>query len=233
MQRNLRQMAAAIVGFLACIQVAAAHDFWIEKQESAYVLQYGHRGGARLPIERGKVKYIRCYRGKESSDLLSEAQFETNAVRFPAECDRVSVFYHGGFYSVTPDGEVNLPKNKVVQAVKSWESREFAKFLQLSSSSPQALTDDELEILLVTDPREVKPGKKITVRVLEAGKPVKDATVAIDERPIGETDSAGETRLRIQSAGYQAISATLKRKVSSPEADSRVLQASLYFEVPK
>jgi hypothetical protein len=40
-------------------------------------------------------------------------------------------------------------------------------------------------------------------------------------------------RLKLRSAGLETISATLRRKLSSPEADTEVLEASLSFEVAK
>jgi hypothetical protein len=92
---------------------------------------------------------------------------------------------------------------------------------------------DELEIVPASDLARARKEDKIAVRVLYQGKPVSGAVVAIDHRPIGETDSAGETRIRLRSADVESLSASLRRSVKTPEADAVVLEASLTFEVSK
>jgi hypothetical protein len=57
--------------------------------------------------------------------------------------------------------------------------------------------------------------------------------VAIDHRPIGDTDSKGEIRLRVRTAGIESISTSLRRPRVTPDADAEVLEASLTFEVLK
>jgi hypothetical protein len=69
--------------------------------------------------------------------------------------------------------------------------------------------------------------------VLSGGKPVPKAIVAIDHKPLGESDSAGEVRVKLRTSGVETISATLRQEVATPEADSVVLEASLSFEVAK
>jgi len=92
---------------------------------------------------------------------------------------------------------------------------------------------DKLEIVAVSDLSKAHEGDKITLRVLHQGKPVPNAIVAIDHKPLGETDSAGETRIKLRTSGVETIGATLRRKVATPEADAQVLEASLSFEVAK
>jgi uncharacterized GH25 family protein len=85
----------------------------------------------------------------------------------------------------------------------------------------------------VTDLAKTREGDKVTLRVLGGGKPVPDAVVAIDHKPIGETDSKGEVRLRLRSSGVQSIAASIRRPHASAEADAEVLEASLTFEVTR
>jgi uncharacterized GH25 family protein len=143
----------------------------------------------------------------------------------------VSVFEDGGTWSLTPDGEVNLPRTRVKDAVKAWTSRQWAKWVDARSPRAGEPLGDELELVPVTSLAKAREGDKITVRVLSGGKPVRDAVVAIGHRPIGDTDSKGEVRLRLRSAGVESISTSLRRARATPEADADVLEATLTFEV--
>jgi hypothetical protein len=69
--------------------------------------------------------------------------------------------------------------------------------------------------------------------VLSGGRPVEGAIVAIDHKPLGESDRAGEVRVRIRGAVVETVSATLRRAVATPAADELVLEASLSFEVAR
>ena len=217
--------------WLALVSLPAlAHDLWIEKEGPEYVLRYGHRGGAVLLIEAAKLKHILCVNEDDQKvDVLSKAVIEQKAVRIKDRCKCLSVFYYNGYYSLTPDGEKNLPKNQVNDAVKSWESKEFIKFIETGSGD--VTFGDEFEITVGGDIRTLHTGDKITVRVLYQGAPAAGATIACHGHVIGETDSKGEARVRLRQGGLQFVAATLKRPLNIPEADSLALTAGLLFEV--
>ena len=223
---------AAIV--MAAPGLASAHDFWVERDAGAFVVRYGHRGGEVLAIDAGKVKAIRCGdRSGAVKDALSSASFGPKEVKVSARCDVLSAFHHGGFYSLTPDGEVNLPRNKAESAVKAWESRQFAKWVEVGSPLAAKPLGDDLEIVPASDLAGRKVGDKVTLKVLSQGKPVAGAIIAIDHKPLGETDSAGETRIRLRSSGVESVSASVRRPLKTAEADDLVLEASLTFEVAR
>ena len=92
---------------------------------------------------------------------------------------------------------------------------------------------DELEILPVGDLSRVRQGDKATFRVLWQGKPASGVVLAIDHRPLGETDAAGECRLKVRASEVESVSATLKRPLGTPEADTLTAEASLTFEVAR
>lgn len=224
----------AVAVSLAAPAIATAHDFWVERTPDAFVVRYGHRGGELLSIDGAKVKAIRCGDGASApKDVLPTARFSPSEIRFSGACSVVSVFLDGGYWSLTPDGEVNLPKSEAQHVVRSWASRHYAKWMDARSSRAGAVLGDELELVPVTDLTKAHEGDKVTLRVLSAGKPVPNAVVAIDHRPIGETDSKGEIRLRLRTPGVQAISTSLRRPHATPEADAEVLEASLTFEVAR
>jgi uncharacterized GH25 family protein len=225
---------ALMVTLLVMPSRAFAHDFWLERDGDGLTLRYGHRGGELLAIDKQKVKAVQCLEKGKTRDLLPNAVFTGKEVKLTGQCDAASAFYDGGYWSLTPEGEVNQPKNTVPQAVKAWASRQFAKWVDARSPAASgAVVGDELELIAVGDISKAREGDKVTVRVLSGGKPVRNAVVAIDHKPLGESDSAGEVRVRLRTSGVQKISATYKQKLDSPEADSLVLEASLSFQVAK
>lgn len=230
----MRKSAAAAAAVAVLPALAAAHDFWTEKAGDGFVIRYGHRGGDLLSVDARKVKAIRCDDGRGApKDLVASARFTPKEVRVAATCAVVSVSSDGGFWSLTPDGEVNLPRTQARDAVRSWASRQYAKWVDARSPRAGAPLGEELELVPVTDLSKAHPGDKVTLRVLSAGQPVPDAVVAVDHRPLGETDSKGEVRLRLRSPSVESITASIRRPKATPEADAEVLEASLTFEVAR
>jgi len=225
--------AALVLTALLAPALARAHDFWLERAGDGLVLRYGHRGGELLAIEQAKVKSVRCLDRGATRDLLGAATFAPKEVKLAGKCGAASAFFDGGHWSLTPDGEVNKPKNQVPDAVKSWASRQFAKWVDPAAAGSATPLGDELELVPVSDLTKAHQGDKVTVRLLLQGKPVADAVIAIDHKPLAETDGTGEARIKLRSSGVETISATLRRKVATPEADSVVLEASLSFEVAR
>ena len=224
-------LALAIAG-LVVPGVGRAHDLWVERAGDGFVLRYGHRGEV-LPIDAAKVKTIRCGDGAgPAKDVRSTARFSPEAVRFSGACAVVSVLHDGGVWSLTPDGEVNLPRSQVANVVRSWASRQYAKWVDARSPGAGAVLGDELEVVPVTDLARAREGDKVTVRVLSAGGPVRDAVVAVAHRALGETDSKGEIRLRLRS-GVESVSTSIRRPAATSGAETEVLEASLTFEVAR
>jgi uncharacterized GH25 family protein len=219
---------------LAWPRVAAAHDLWIERADGGFVLRYGHHGGAVLPLAADKVKSLSCRDGKgKVANLRGSAVVAPKQIGLKATCVSLSAFLDGGFYSLTPDGEKNLPKNQVPDAVKAWRSRQFAKWVDAKSQLAGQPDGDEFEIVPVTDLAKAKTGDKATFRVLLGGRPQTGAVLAIDHKALGETDDRGEVRVRIRASDVEQVSASYRRAIKSVEADSDVFEASLTFEVAR
>jgi len=234
MARPLRisvSLAAALVVTTMAWQ-ANAHDFWLERQNGTFLLGYGHHGGESLPLVADKVRTLSCRKSKgKTENLRSAAVASAKELRLKASCAILSAFMDGGYYSLTPDGEKNLPKNKVPDAVKSWRSKQFAKWVDVHSPLAGLALGDEFEIVPVTDLAKVKAGDKATFRVLLAGKPLEGAVLAMNHKPLGETDEDGEVRVKIRSDTVESVSVSFRRSIRSAEADSEVFEASLTFEV--
>jgi uncharacterized GH25 family protein len=220
------------IALLAVPASARAHDLWIEPGPGGFVLRHGHRGGELLVIDPAKVKSIRCSApGAQSpQDVRSEATLTRRELTVRARCASVSAFLDAGYFSLTPDGEVNLPKDEARDAVKSWRSRQFAKWVDARSPSAAVPLGDALEIVPAGDLSRARRGEKATFRVLLEGKPVARAVIAIAHRALGETDRAGEVRVKLRASDV-CVSASLRRPLRSAQADADVLEASLAFEV--
>lgn len=219
---------------LAMPAASSAHDLWLEPQGGALVLRYGHRGGDLLDLDASKVKVIRCRHGEApAKDVRASSVTGAKELRTPSGCDAASAFLDGGYWCLTPDGEKNLPKAEVPDAVRSWQSKQFAKWIDVRSPAATVPLGDELEIVPVGDLSRTHQGDKATFRVLWQGKPVAGAILAIDHRPLGETDSAGECRVKVRASDVESVSVTLKRTLGTPEADTLTAEASLTFQVAR
>ncbi|MEI6223861.1 MAG: DUF4198 domain-containing protein [Deltaproteobacteria bacterium] len=223
-----------VVAWLGLPVAARAHDLWLEPQGDVLVLRSGHRGGEVLDLDASKVKVIRCKRGEAPArEVRATSVTAPKELRTPSGCDVASAFLDGGFWSLTPDGEKNLPKDKVPDAVRSWQSKQFAKWIDARSPAAGAPLGDELEIVPVGELSKTHQGDKATFRVLWQGKPVAGAILAIDHKPLGETDAAGECRVKVRAPDVESVSVTLQRPLGTAAADRLTAEASLTFQVAK
>jgi nickel transport protein len=232
--QRLPLLFIVVLASLTWVGSARAHDFWLERQGDAFVLRYGHRGGEVLALDAAKIKTLTCRPGAQAPrNVLASATVSPKQLTFAGPCALVSAFHDGGFWSLTPDGEKNLPRNQVPDAVKSWRSQQFAKWVDTHSPLAGQALGDGFEIVPVSDLSKVKTGDKATFRVLLAGKPLSGVNLAIDHKPLGETDDRGEVRVKVRATTVESVSAWFRRAVKTPEADSEVFEASLTFEVAR
>lgn len=221
---------ALVLAILFHPAVASAHELWLERSGDELVLHYGHHGD-RLAVAADRVRAMHCLDASGKRDVRASATVAPTELRVAARCEALSVTYDGGFWSLTPDGERNLPKSQIPDAVKSWASRQYAKWIDPRAPRARQPLGDELEIVPSEDLSRASTGDKVAVRVLHRGKPAAGATVSVGHKVIGETDSRGEVRLRIRSRQLETIAATLRRPLESVDADVLVLEANLSFEV--
>jgi uncharacterized GH25 family protein len=227
-----RRSTLAAVALVLAPALASAHELWLERAGDGFLLRYGHQG-ERLPVDVAKVRSVRCLSGGAIQDLLATARAAPRELALSGRCAAVSAFLDGGDWTLTPDGEVNRPRAEVPQAVRSWSSRQFAKWVDARSPEGRAaVLGDELELVAASDLSRAREGDKVTLRVLSRGAPVRDAVVSVDHKPLGESDGKGEVRVRLRSSGLEIVGATLRRKASR-DADEVVLEATLAFEVAR
>lgn len=223
-----------VVSLLLAPASARSHELWVEPAGEGFVLRSGHQGGELLPLDAARVKGLRCASGgAPPADVRDKLGASGPELRIAARCEAVSAVLHPQLHSLTPDGEVSGGKDEVPDAVKSWESRQYAKWLDPGARGADRPLGDELEIILVGEHTRARVGEKVTLRVLHDGAPLAGATVTIGHRAIGETDRAGEARVKLRAAGTASVSASIRRPLPTPRADTIMLEASLTFPVAR
>jgi nickel transport protein len=217
---------------------ARAHDLWLERgsEGEGVDLYYGHKysrhGGAQFLEYRPEwVREALCFdaAGKQTA-VPAPAGYP---YRIRRECAVACVLTSSGYWTKTPYGTENLPKAEVRMPLKSWLSYESVKRIdQWSEALAEPLTE-WLEMTPVADPANLRPGRKLRLRVTFEGRPVEGAVVTYDDKPRGRTGRDGHINIRLRHPGFQVIQASLTRPDASGRADEIVHSANLNFELPE
>ncbi len=227
-------MKPLAIAFILCY-IAFGHDLWISKEDSYYVLYYGHIHPSEG--ESGFINYnpqnVQSFKCFNYQGNIEAANFEKT---YPAklkgeDCAVVYALLNTGYWSKTVSGIKHLPKSKLSGAIESWQSYESVKNIyRWSSKFKEPLTDD-LEIAPAENPFKAKVGDKITLIVYYRGRPVKDAVVAYKDTVIGRTDENGRINVRLRHKGTQVIRASVRWKADDAGADFIVRATTLVFNL--
>ncbi len=221
-----------ILSFMLLFAHAIAHDFWIGRDGSGFRIYYGHFPKELIHYDPEKLTNVKCY-DKDLKEISFQKVVDSKGVLIKGECAVITAEYRAGFFSVTPDGEVNKPKDRVENAVKSWESISYIKYIDEYSEKLKRPLGQRLEVVSLNDPFKKKPGEKINIQVFFEGKPKEGVFIYTNHRLLGKTRDEGLTRVRIRKGSVQVISASYKIPTSSPKADYIVLESFLCFEVKR
>ncbi|EDP74008.1 DUF4198 domain-containing protein [Hydrogenivirga sp. 128-5-R1-1] len=219
---------------LFLINLTYAHDLWIEKHKNNYILYYGHKhpsyGEKKLikynPENIQSVKCIDKDGNKIEIDVKKEYPLVINK-----NCAIIYVDISSGYWTKTPYGTINKPKNQIDTPIKSWLSYENVKRINLWGKNLEKSFTKKLDIIPVNDPLKLQEGDKIRLLITFDGKPAKNIPVAYDGKVRGITDSHGRINIRIKHKGLQLIEATYKEKIISTKADEVIYSTTLNFEV--
>ncbi|MGC3999459.1 MAG: DUF4198 domain-containing protein [Anaeromyxobacter sp.] len=212
----------ALTALLATPALTLAHDLWVEPARggTGFAVRYGHLGGEVLRLDPATVTSIRCFdpSGK-AHELRPQARVLPDALQVDASCAAVTVVQDGGTWSLTPDGEVNLPRRQAKQAVRAWTSRQHAKWVDAQGPLAGAALGEELELVAVTGLSRVRAGDKVTVRLIARGQPVPGAVVAVDHKALGGDRLEGRgarqgprRRARVDQRGAEAPPGLARRR---------------------
>jgi len=227
------------LGMSAALSLATltshAHELWLERDGQTRVLYYGHHSGAhegakRLPYPPQQVQQSHCL---DSNNQALPVQLSPSyPVRIAADCALTTVRLSSGYWSKTPYGTHNLPKDQVQMAVQSWLSYESVKRLDAwHSGFAQAVTAGELELLPLDNPLVVALDDKLRLRLVFQGQAVTGAVVTYAGKPRGATDAAGEINIRLKQPGLQQLEASHRLPGDGIKADEIVHTTSLVFEL--
>jgi nickel transport protein len=211
---------------------AAAHDLWLERDDTGYVLLYGHRhsghaGEDTVPYRPEALRKLACF--DVTGRQVAEGDAGAYPARLPSACAVAYALLSTGHWTKTPYGTRNVAKDQVDVAVSSWLSFEGVKRVERWSEGLARPLTSDLEIVPLEDPFRLADGDKLRLRVTFRGEPVAGAVVAYDGKPRAETGADGLANVRVRHGGLQSIEATLRRAVQSPQADEEVHTTALGF----
>ncbi len=226
---------------LTFISLAFAHDLWLEKERNTYKLLYGHKYPHKgensispkiLKYNPENVKSILCItENGEKREINFQKKYP---VKFNnTECALIYVIYSSGYWSKTPYGEFNKPKNQTEMVIDSWLSYEIVKRINKWNKNLEKSFINTLEIIPTNNPLKLEIGDKLRLKILFNGKPLENIPVYYNGKFRGTTDENGRINIRIKKYGFQMIEATFKQKVNSQKADKIVYTTILNFELEK
>ncbi len=226
--------AFLLVGILLARDHALAHDLWIERAGTLHTLAYGHErsghvGAKALEYKPENVKQAACFNtaGQEIDALRGHAYPAT----LKGDCAASGFLTSSGYWSKTPYGTKNLPRNDAGAVIDSWLSVESVKRIdQWGEGLARPLTR-ELELAPLDNPLILQAGDKLRLRAWFRGKPVAGVTVAYFGKPRGVTDADGNVNIRLQNPGFQLIQASLDLPLNDDKADKAIHTGGLQFEI--
>jgi nickel transport protein len=215
---------------------AHAHDLWLEREDGDLVLYYGHKysphqGTTYLEYDAKWVLEALCFDAAGTSvPFQSEA---TYPFRMRGNCAAAHVSISSGYWTKTPYGTQNTPKNEARMPLSSWLSYDSVKRIDHWTEALARPLAAGLELSPLEDPLSLREGKKLRLRVTFDGEPAREAVVAYDGRPRGQPGPDGKINIRLRHGGFQVIQATLKRSIASEKADEVIHSTNLNFELPE
>lgn len=214
--------------------LACSHDLWIERTGPLHSLSYGHErseheGVKRLEYKPESVKQAVCFNTDGQQHRIDPSR--AYPVTFKGDCAASWFLLSSGYWSKTPYGTKNLPKNEAGAVIDSWLSVESIKRIDRWSEAAANPLTQELELVALDNPTALKTGAKLHLRAYFQGKPAANVTVAYFGKPRGVTGADGAINIRLNETGFQLIQASLELPLSNGNADKAIHSSALQFEI--
>lgn len=228
-------MNTRLLLFLACFPIpATSHDLWIDRNGPLHTLAYGHErsgheGAKRLEYKPENVQQVRCF---ETSGQEIRAELGRQyPVSLKGDCATSWFLLSSGYWSKTPYGTKNLPKNEAGAVIDSWRSVEAVKRMDRWGAALASPMTQELELAPLDNPLTLKAGDKLRLRAYFQGKPAANVTVAYFGRPRGVSGADGAVNIRLTEPGFQLVQASLELPLNDGKADKTIRTSSLQFDL--
>jgi nickel transport protein len=227
-------LPAVLIGLFVSAQ-CGAHDLWIERDGPRHTLAYGHERSAHEGAKSLEYKAV-SVKGAECVDTAGNSVKSRFTQGFPATLngDCAASLFHvsSGYWSKTPYGTKNLPKDEAGAVLDSWLSMENVKRIDRWGPGLDQPVADGIEIVPLDNPLSLRAGDKLRLRVYLNKKPQAGVTVAYFGKPRGVSGADGVVNVRLASPGFQLLQASLELPSRDPRADKTIHAASLQFDLP-
>ncbi len=215
--------------------LACAHDLWIEREGQLHTLTYGHErssheGAKKLEYKPDTVKQAACFNA--AGQRVNAESGKAYPATVTGDCAASWFLTSSGYWSKTPYGTRNLPKDEAGAVIDSWLSVESIKRIDRWNTGLSQPLTRELELVPLDNPLQLKPGGKLHLRAWFQGKPAAGVTVAYFGKPRGVTDADGKVNIRLQNPGFQLIQASFELPLSDGKADKTIHASTLQFDLP-
>jgi nickel transport protein len=233
-RRNLWIFFSLGLGFIF-LPEAGAHDFWIDRRGTEFLLIYGH-GDQREEFDPSKIKTVKAFGpGGTEIEVRSEGKEKALLLHPVAMPSWVYVVIDNGYWSKTIYGWKNLPKRKASRVVEAIRSFCYSKaMVSWSASLQNPLGSAQLDIVLPQNPYELKAGESLPIRVFFKGQPAAGLEIeGRDHETVATTDRDGGAKVRLLQ-GRQLFSVSRKEPLKDdPDADFLSCTATFTFEAGK
>ncbi len=243
-------LALALVALLAV--PALAHDMWItfdktQAGQPAHILVgYGHAFPANEGTEAEKLMPAYLVGPKGRLECKAGDKLDFVSVAPLAEGSYLAVSgRQAQWYTNSPEGSQDKPKNQVPGATQCIRSVKYAKAVLNLGKTPGDVSQpvgQNLEIVPLVNPGAIKAGGELPIQVLFEGKPLGNSQVFATFAGFSaesnvfafasKTDKQGKTTVKVWHPGQWLVLAKHETPFSDPaECDKFYHSAALTFDL--
>jgi nickel transport protein len=224
-----------LVAVIALAGYAQAHDLWLEREDGSFGLYYGHKhsrhqGATFIEYPVEWVRSARCLDAAGASIRFQSE--EAYPYRMRGDCAAAHVSISSGYWTKTPYGTQNVPRDQARMPLDSWLSHDSVKRIDRWTEPLAQPLGEGLELTPLEDLLGLRKGEKLRLLVSFEGEPLQDAVVSYDGKPRGRPGPDGRINIRVKHGGFQVIQASFTRSIASEKADRVIYSTNLVFELP-
>lgn len=207
-------MIIALAGIWIFAAQASAHHLWVQEIENNYAVCRGHIGKKLSPYDPLCVKQIMALNADGKEILITRTDEKAQAVFTPKEKPAmVSVISEWGDRVQTTQGKKFMNRQTAesqgLRVLNAFTSTQFSKTLHTSSKENSRAQGLKFELVPVSDPMTIGPGKPLAFKLLFEGQPLEAEAVFTNHGDELKTDADGMFQLSFEK-GTQLLFAIHK-----------------------